>query len=78
MNDSEKALLIMSVMSLIFDVIDQRQVDISDFDDAVELIGFDRNVFKNAHPFAMIYLLAQELVEIKLTAELIDGMVSDE
>lgn len=78
MNDSEKALLIMSTMSVIFDAMDQRTVDLSDFDAAVDLIGLDTNVFRNTHPFVMIYLLAQELVDIRLTAELIDGMVSDE
>ncbi|MGA4519236.1 hypothetical protein ACPA0F_18420 [Solibacillus silvestris] len=78
MNDSEKALLIMSVMSVIFDALDDRTVDLSDFDEAVEKVGFDSTVFRNAHPFAMIYLLAQELVDIKLTSELLEGMVSDE
>ena len=59
MNDSEKALLIMSVMAVIFDVIDDKPVELSDFDEAVEKLGFDKLIFRNAHYFSIVYTLVQ-------------------
>lgn len=65
-------------MAFIFNAIDDWTVDLCDFDEAVEKVGFNSTVFRNAHLFAMISQINREFVDIKLTGELLEGMVSDE
>lgn len=78
MNDSTKALMIMSTMGVILDLIEQREVDLSDFEDAVEMIGFDAREFVELHPFKMIHSLSEKLVEIKMDDNLLAKMVIDD
>lgn len=78
MKESTKALMIMSTMSIIFDMIEKRVVDLSDFEDAVEMIGLDSKEFINLHPFKMIHTLSKKLNEVNMDDDLISRMVDDE
>lgn len=76
MNDSVKAVMIMSTMAVIFDIIEKRYVDLSDFEDAVEMIGFNSKEFIELHPIKMIHALSEKLADIDLTEELLTRMVA--
>ena len=77
MNNHDKYLTLMALMSTLFDILEGRDVDLSDFDLAVEAIGFDAEKFRELPPFAMIYFLAEKLTDIPLTSELVKEIAND-
>lgn len=78
MRDSNKALMIMATMSVIYDILEGREIDPSDFDDAIEMIGFNSKEFRGYHPFKMIHELSKILASIDMTDKLIDELIADE
>ena len=78
MKDTDKFLVIMATMSVLFDIFEKREVDLTDFDEAISMIGYNPENFKQLHPYSMVYLLAEKLTDIKLTKELIEGITNDE
>lgn len=78
MRNEQKALFAIASMSSLFDVLEERPVDLSDFADTVEMIGLDAKELADLHPFQMIHKLAAFLAQFDMNEEFLKGMFIEE